>query len=255
MTHTTEQSMAGPARGLLAVIRGLAGPAPDPESDTALLGRYVSERDGEAFAALVRRHGAMVRAVCRRELGPTADADDAFQAAFFVFARDAAKVRGESLAGWLYRVAHRTARKAAGRIHRHPAGALDPDDAMTPITPATIAESREARAAVADELAALHDKFRAVLVLCSLEGRTNVEAAQALGCPVGTVDSRLSTAKSRLKDRLVRRGLAPTVAAGTVAGLADPLARAGMTGLESLFETTIPAALRYASAAGTLPDS
>ena len=113
--------MAGPARGLLAAIRGLAGPAPDPESDTALLGRYVSDRDGEAFAALVRRHGAMVRAVCRRELGPTADADDAFQAAFFVLARDAGKVRSESLTGWLYRVAFRAARKleAATALRKH----------------------------------------------------------------------------------------------------------------------------------------
>lgn len=246
--------MAGPARGLMAVIRRLSGPAPDPESDAALLARYAGARDGDAFSAIVRRHGPMVRTVCRRELGHWADADDAFQATFFVLARDAGKVRGESLAGWLYRVAHRAARKQAGRIHRHPAVELGPDDAMTPITPSRSAETHEARAAVGEELAALPDKFRSVLVLCSLEGRTNGEAAVVLGCPVGTVDSRLSTAKAKLKDRLIRRGLAPAVAAGGVASLADPLARAGSTALEPLFETTIPAALRYAATAGSLTD-
>ncbi len=246
--------MAGPARGLMAVVRRLTGPAPDPDSDAALLARYVAARDGEAFASLVRRHGPMVRAVCRRELGPTADADDAFQATFFVLARDAEKVHGESLAGWLYRVAHRASRKLTGRLHRHTTEALGPDDAMTPITPAALAETREARTAVGEELAALPDKFRAVLVLCSLEGRTNVEAAAALGCPVGTVDSRLSAAKAKLKDRLVRRGLAPTVATAAVAGLADPLARAGQASLDLLYETTVSAALGYADAAGTLTD-
>lgn len=245
--------MAGPARGLLAAVRRLTGPAPDPDSDAALLARYVADRNGDAFAALVRRHGPMVRAVCRRELGPSADADDAFQATFFVLARDARKVRGESLAGWLYRVAHRVSRKLIGRLHRHPTAALGPDDAMTPTTPSDAAETREARTAVGDELAALPDKFRAVLVLCSLEGRTNAEAAAVLGCPVGTVDSRLSAAKAKLKDRLVRRGLAPTVATAAVTGLADPLARAGSVGLEFLYETTVSAALDYA-AAGNLTD-
>src|SRR5438874_13428808 len=93
--------MAGPARGLVAAVRRLAGAAPDPDSDAALVGRYAAARDADAFAALCRRHGPMVRAVCRRQLGPTPDADDAFQATFFVLARDAAKVRGESAAGWL----------------------------------------------------------------------------------------------------------------------------------------------------------
>jgi len=81
-----------PAGGnrLIAAIRRLAPPADG--SDAELLGRFVADRDEAAFEALVRRHGPMVHAACRRELGPGPDADDAFQVAFLVLARDAGRI-------------------------------------------------------------------------------------------------------------------------------------------------------------------
>ena len=84
-------------------------------SDGQLLERFAARGDGEAFAAIVARHGAMVLSVCRSSLGPrdAADAEDAFQATFLVLVRRAGSfpVHG-SLAGWLYRVARRVARQA-----------------------------------------------------------------------------------------------------------------------------------------------
>jgi ketosteroid isomerase-like protein/biotin carboxyl carrier protein len=62
---------------------------------------------------------------------------------------------------------------------------------------------------VAEELDRLPARFKAPIVLCDLEGRSNEEAAHVLGCPVGTVKSRLSRARSRLRRGLIRRGLAP----------------------------------------------
>ena len=76
--------------------------------DSALLDRFISRRDELAFEAIVTRHGPMVLAVCRRVLRDSHAAEDAFQATFFVLARRAGAIRsGASLAGWLYRVAHR----------------------------------------------------------------------------------------------------------------------------------------------------
>src|SRR5437588_524309 len=112
---------------LLRSLRRLA-PPPAADADAALLERFALLRDEAAFEAIVRRHGGMVLNVCRGRLGCPHDAEDAFQATFLVLARDAARIgRRESLPGWLYRVALRTALKLRGHQARRRASPL-PDE-------------------------------------------------------------------------------------------------------------------------------
>src|ERR671933_518791 len=88
-------------------------------SDRELLAGFVERRDEDAFAALVRRHGPMVLAVCRRLLRDPHDAEDAFQATFLVLVRKAAAVRPrEAVGSWLYGVAYRAAQKARATAAR-----------------------------------------------------------------------------------------------------------------------------------------
>lgn len=214
------------------VRRVAAALAPDPEADGALLARFLAGRDEDAFAQLVRRHGPMVLGVCRRVTGNSADADDAFQAAFVVLVRKAADLTGRATVGdWLYGVAYHTALKAnamAARRRTNEAKAARPEAAPDANDPADLAALDRA-------LAALPAKYREPVVLCELEGRPRKEVADRLGIPEGTLSSRLATARKRLAARLrdigfagVAVGVSPdllnstlraaTVAAGHVAG-------------------------------------
>ncbi len=82
-------------------------------SDRELLGRFVEHRDEDAFTFLVRRHGPMIFGVCRRLLGDSQEAEDAFQATFLVLVRRSKSIRRrEALGSWLHSVAQRIALRA-----------------------------------------------------------------------------------------------------------------------------------------------
>jgi RNA polymerase sigma factor (sigma-70 family) len=181
--------------------------APDRE----LLERYVRERDERAFAALVARHGRMVKAVCRRVLGNDADADDATQAALLVFARKAAGIRDRNgLANWLFGVAHRVAAKARQTRTRR----LAKEKQAPPRPPQQVATDFADLLQV--ELAKLPAAYRAAVLLCDLEGHTVADAAKHLGIPAGTVASRLARGRTRLADRLRSLGLRLNLGRGAV---------------------------------------
>src|SRR5207248_4346115 len=64
-----------------------------------------------------------------------------------------------------------------------------------------------------EEIGRLPEHYRRPFVLCYLEGRTNEDAARQLGCPKGTVLSRLARARKRLAEGLTRRGVTLSVPA------------------------------------------
>ena len=185
-------------------------------SDQQLLERFVARRDAVAelaFATLVERHGAMVLGVCRRILADSHEAEDAFQATFLVLVRQAGSIRVDgSLGRWLYAVATRVAvhaRANARRRHARERSGLSSVDVRSGESSTDTIGLAEIQTILAEELDRLPARFKAAIVVCDLEGSSHEEAAQFLGCPVGTVKSRLSRARTRLRRRLIRRGLAP----------------------------------------------
>ena len=99
---------------VLRYLRALSAPPPTGElTDGQLLERFAAQRDESAFTVLVRRHGPLVLAVCRRVLRHEHDAEDAFQATFLVLAQKAGSIRKrESVGSWLHGVAYRVSAKA-----------------------------------------------------------------------------------------------------------------------------------------------
>jgi RNA polymerase sigma factor (sigma-70 family) len=198
-------------------------------TDGQLLERFASCR-GEAaelaFAILVERHGPMVLRACRGILRDDHEAMDAFQATFLVLIKKGRSlwVR-DSLGPWLHRVACRAAaraRAAAGRRR-----ALERRLAEATLGQARGRDQDDLAAALHEELDRLPDRYRVPIVLCDLEGRTCEEAARHVGCPIGTIGSRLARGREQLRGRLARRGLAPAV--GTlVAMLSTESKGAGM---------------------------
>ena len=68
------------------------------------------------------------------------------------------------------------------------------------------------------EIDRLPERHRIPVVLCDLEGRSHEEAARSLRCPVGTVKSRLSRARGRLRAALRRRGVGPSAVPARIVG-------------------------------------
>jgi RNA polymerase sigma factor (sigma-70 family) len=208
---------------VLRHIRGLAARQSAAADDRRLLDRFLGGRDEPAFAELLRRHGPMVLGVCRRVLRDPHAADDAFQATFLILARKGGAIAGgESVGGWLYRVAYNTALKAkagaAARQRRERrAASRTPADVLDEVT------GRELLAVLDEELARLPERHRAPLVLCYLEGKVRDEAARELGWSLGTFKRRLDEGRQRLRARLERRGLAlPAVLLAAGLGAAVP---------------------------------
>ncbi|HKA08235.1 MAG TPA: sigma-70 family RNA polymerase sigma factor [Gemmataceae bacterium] len=188
--------------------RAPAKPLTDDATDAELIDHFVTRRDHNAFAVLVRRHGPMVFGVCRRVLRDPHDAEEAFQVTFLVLVRKAGSLRQpERLANWLYGVASRVAHKAklsTSRRDAHERSAAR----STFVAPVTVGpDGAELRAVIDEEMVALPEKYRAPLVLCYLEGLTNEDAARRLGWPTGSMSYRLARGRELLRRRLARRGL------------------------------------------------
>jgi RNA polymerase sigma factor (sigma-70 family) len=234
-------TQTGLARHLRTLIARQTNSSP---TDQQLLERFLTQRSEASFAALVERHGPMVLGVCRRVLHHTHDAEDAFQATFLVLARKASSIRKqESLGSYLHGVAYHLAEKLRAKTRRRSAHERATAGRET-TDPAEEITWGELRSVLDEELAKLPEQYRAPLVLCYLEGKTQDEAARRLGWSKSTFRRRLERARDLLGCRLTRRGLAlsaalsaPLLAGTTTNALVPP----------ALTETTTRAALLLGS--------
>ena len=192
-------------------------------TDAELLEQVAAGRNGStepAFRALVERHGSLVLRICRSVLLDPNDAEDAFQETFLVLLRKAALVRNRaSLRSWLHGVAFRTAAGIRSDSARRRANERRAAERSVVAIPERGPD--DLSQVLHDEIRRLPARNRDPIVLCYLEGRSCEDAAHHLGWPVGTVKSRLSRGRERLRRRLEHRG----VEAPALLGLRLPLPR------------------------------
>jgi RNA polymerase sigma factor (sigma-70 family) len=218
-------------------------------TDSQLVTLFVTDEEGSeaAFRVLIHRHGPMVLGICRRVLGDEHAAEDAFQATFLVLVK---KARGLSdcnlLSNWLYGVALRIANKEKAKWARR--RVVERQATERALEAGGDFDQAELRSVIDEEIRRLPERYRVPLVLCHLEGLRHDEVAKRLGCPVGTVESRLSRAREQLRTRLERRGLAPT--ASVLGVVLKPTGASAV--LPSLVEATLRVAIEQSSGRSTV---
>ena len=152
-----------------------------------------------------------------RTLGQADEAADATQEAFFSAFRSIREFRGESFKSWLLRIVVNACYDQLRRRRRHPTDSLDSLEEGTPANgpldpgpgPELAALRAETRAVIERGLASLPTDQRLAVVLCDVQGLSYEEAALTLQVAVGTVKSRLSRARARLREYLTERGELP----------------------------------------------
>lgn len=167
----------------------------------------------EAFAAYVEREIPVLLRVARSLTGSAVDAEDLVQETLIRAYRAMHQFDGSHPRAWLLTILRNTASNLRRRTRP---GLVEDWDALSDPTPAFGAERPETPqeavlAGVLDEnlecaISALDSRFRAVLVMVDVHGLTYAECAEALGIPVGTVMSRLSRARNRMRKHLKASG-------------------------------------------------
>ncbi|HLG71495.1 MAG TPA: RNA polymerase sigma factor [Chloroflexota bacterium] len=160
--------------------------------------------DLSAFNKLVVRFQGTVYNVCLRMLGDASAAEDACQETFFAAYRSLKSFRRGAFRGWLLRIATNQCYDNLRRVQRQPSQPLPEDLALADPAPepADAALSAERAALLERAIRQLPDDQRLCVVLIDVQGLDYEEAAQAMNVNLGTVKSRLSRARARLRELL-----------------------------------------------------
>ena len=196
----------------------IAGPRPDA-SCVNHVRLPLQDRTGvtHCYNCVIEEFQTPAYNLALRMLGDWALAEDAVQEAFTSGYRAFHQFRGENLRGWMLRIVANVCRDMLRSIRARPTVALDPlapdpddpdhnpsvtDFPSTEESPEAHAERGELNSAIESGLASLSSDQRLAVVLVDVQGLSYEEAAGVMGCSVGTVRSRLSRARGRLRDYL-----------------------------------------------------
>lgn len=164
--------------------------------------------DLDAFNSLIYSYQTPVYNLCLRMLGNREAAEDATQEAFLLSFRGIGRFQGGNLRAWIYRIATNACYDELRRRSRRPSASLDAlsEDEERPFTPADDDPSPEDEALTAElrreierGLLTLPEEQRAAVILCDVHGLTYEEIAEVMRTSLGTVKSRVSRGRARMR--------------------------------------------------------
>ena len=166
--------------------------------------------DLESFNALVEMYQNQVYGVALRMVRDAALAEDLAQDAFISAFRNLNQYRGGSFKSWLMRIVRNATLDSLRSTQRRPTDSLDENMVAFESqlvsdepSPADVAENAELGDHIKDVMADLHPDQKMALVLIDIEGYSYEDAAQAMSVGIGTVKSRLSRARARMREALM----------------------------------------------------
>ena len=166
--------------------------------------------DLKAFNMIVERYQALVVNVVARMLGNRATAEDVAQETFISAYKAIGRFRGGNLRAWLLRIASNAGRDYIRSSRRRPEQSLDESLLNPNFQVASGGPSPEQHALIGElgaeiqrSILSLSEDQKAVLVLIDVQGLSYDETAEAVGASLGTVKSRLSRARARVRDSLL----------------------------------------------------
>jgi RNA polymerase sigma-70 factor (ECF subfamily) len=180
----------------------------------AELVQRVQRGDKKAFDLLVMKYQRKIMRLLSRMIRDQSEIEDVAQEAFIKAYRALPQFRGDSaFYTWLYRIAINTARNWLASSGRRPSApnAIENEDGetfneadnLTDIsTPESMAASREIAETVNAAIEDLPEELRTAIVLREIEGMSYEDIAQSMGCPIGTVRSRIFRAREAVAARL-----------------------------------------------------
>ena len=181
------------------------------ETDQKLVQR-AQRGDLRAFDLLVLKYQGRISALVSRYISDPGEVEDVTQEAFIKAYRALERFRGDSaFYTWLYRIAANAAKNhlvAKGRRPRSDASIEDAEafdefgSSSDSGSPEAIAMGDELVGVVDAAMRALPEELRAALTLRELEGLSYDDIAEVLGCPVGTVRSRIFRAREAIDERV-----------------------------------------------------
>ncbi|HKK13107.1 MAG TPA: RNA polymerase sigma factor RpoE [Gammaproteobacteria bacterium] len=184
----------------------------EQNADRVLVER-VQQGDKHAFDLLVRKYQHRITKLVSRYVHDPSDALDVVQEAFLKAYRALSSFRGDSaFYTWMYRIAINTAKNHLISQGRRPPG--DDIDAREAEqyegrsglkeydTPEHLLLKDEIEETVLRAIEELPDDLRMAVTLRELEGMSYEEIAQTMGCPIGTVRSRIFRAREAIDNKL-----------------------------------------------------